>query len=76
MTIAQVTTKRLAGATFTGGPDCMWLAAVAEWVFSLDVVIYNSAGVLLYRSRSPDERRLKSLSFKSKKRRNGRSRAL
>ena len=55
LTIAQVTTKRLASATFTGGLDCMWLAAVAEWVFSLDVVIYNSAGVLLYRSRSLDE---------------------
>ena len=55
LTIAQVTTKRLASATFTGGLDCMWLAAVAEWVFSLDVVIYGSAGVPLYRSRSLDQ---------------------
>ena len=55
LTIAQVTSKRLAGATFTGGLDCIWLAAVAEWVFSLDVVMYSSAGVLLYRSRSLDQ---------------------
>ena len=56
LTIAQVTSKRLAGATFTGGLDCMWLAAVAEWVFSLDVIIYNSAAAPLYRSRSLDQR--------------------
>ncbi|KAL9136172.1 MAG: hypothetical protein Q9175_002629 [Cornicularia normoerica] len=55
MIIAQVTNKRLASATFTGGLDCMWLAAVAEWIFSLDVVIYNSTGVSLYRSRSLDQ---------------------
>lgn len=55
LTIAQVTTKRLASATFTGGLDCVWLAAVAEWVFSLDVVIYNSADLALYRSRSLDQ---------------------
>ena len=55
LTIAQVTSKRLAGATFTGGLDCIWLAAVAEWIFSLDVVMYSSAGVLLYRSRSLDQ---------------------
>lgn len=55
LTIAQVTNKRLAGATFTGGLDCMWLAAVAEWVFSLDVIIYNSAAAPIYRSRSLDQ---------------------
>lgn len=55
LTIAQVTTKRLASATFTGGLDCVWLAAVGEWVFSLDVIIYNSADLALYRSRSLDQ---------------------
>ena len=55
LNIAQVTTRRLASATFTGGLDCIWLAAVAEWVFSLDIVIYNSEDVLLYRSRCPDQ---------------------
>lgn len=52
LTLAQVTNRTLAGATFTGGLDCVWLAAVAEWIFSLDVVIFSSAGVLLYRSKS------------------------
>ena len=55
LTIAQVTNKRLASAAFTGGLDCVWLAAVAEWVFSLDVVIYSPAGVLLYRSGPLDQ---------------------
>lgn len=55
LTIAQVTSKRLTSATFTGGLDCVWLAAVAEWVFSLDVIIYNSANLALYRSRSLDQ---------------------
>ena len=56
MTIAQVTTKRLASATFTGGLDCMWLAAVAEWLFSLEIVIYNSSNAPIYRSRSLNQR--------------------
>lgn len=47
LTIAQVTNKGLASATFTGGLDCTGLAAVAEWGFSLDVSIYNSAGLPL-----------------------------
>ena len=55
LTIAQVTNKTLASVTFTGGFDCVWLAAVAEWIFALDVVIYTSAGVMLYRSRSLDQ---------------------
>ena len=56
MTIAQLTTKRLASVTFTGGLDCIWLAAVAESIFSLDVIMYNSADVQVYRSRSLDQR--------------------
>lgn len=55
LTIAQVTNKTLASASFTGGLDCVWLAAVAEWIFSLDVVIYTSAGIMLYRSRTLDQ---------------------
>ncbi|KAM0798820.1 hypothetical protein BDR22DRAFT_355050 [Usnea florida] len=55
ITIAQLTTKRLVSATFTGGFDCIWLAAVAESIFSLDVVISKSADTQLYRSRSLDQ---------------------
>ena len=55
LTMAQVTTKKLASVTFSGGLDCMWLAAVAEWIFSLDVIIYSSTNAQLYRSRSLDE---------------------
>ena len=55
ITIAQLTTKQLSSATFTGGVDCIWLAAVAESIFSLDVVISKSADTQLYRSRSLDQ---------------------
>ena len=55
MTIAQLTTKKLSSATFAGGLDCIWLAAVAESIFSLDVVISRSADTQLYRSRSLDQ---------------------
>ena len=55
MTIAQLTAKRLASATFTGGLDCIWLAAVAESIFFLNVVIYNATDVQVYRSRSLDQ---------------------
>ena len=55
ITIAQLTTKQLSSATFTGGYDCIWLAAVAESIFSLDVVISKSANTQLYRSRSLDQ---------------------
>ena len=55
ITIAQLTTKQLSSATFTGGFDCIWLAAVAESIFSLNVVISNSADARLYRSRSLDQ---------------------
>ena len=58
ITIAQLTTRQLSSATFTGGFDCIWLAAVAESIFSLDVVISiisKSADIQLYRSRSLDQ---------------------
>ena len=55
ITIAQLTNKQLSSATFTGGFDCIWLAAVAESIFSLDVVISKSADTQLYRSRSLDQ---------------------
>ena len=52
MTIGQVTSKKLLSATFSGGFDCIWLAAVAEWIFSLEVAIHGSSGQILYRSRN------------------------
>lgn len=55
LALAQVTNRTLASATFTGDLDCVWLAAVAEWIFSLDVVVFSSAGELLYRSGSLDQ---------------------
>ena len=51
LTLASVSRKNLVNATFTGGLDCAWLAALAEWVLSLDVEILSSSGLSFYRSR-------------------------
>ena len=50
--LAKVSKGNLLNATFSGGIDCAWLAAFAEWILSLDVAICDSSGSLLYRSRS------------------------
>ncbi len=49
--LARVSRKNLVSTTFTGALDCAWLAALAEWVLSLDVGIFSSSGLSLYRSR-------------------------
>lgn len=51
LTLARVSSKNLVNVTFTGGLDCVWLAALGEWVLSLDVGIVNPSGLSLHRSR-------------------------
>ena len=48
---AKVSKGNLLNTTFSGGIDCAWLAAFAEWILSLDVAICDPSGSLLYRSR-------------------------
>lgn len=50
MTIGLLSTRNLHNARFVGGHDCIWLTAVAEWIFCLDVAVHNSEGALIYRS--------------------------
>lgn len=50
-TLAQVAQRKKANASFVGGLDCAWLAALAEWVLCLDVSIAGSNGTVIYRSR-------------------------
>ncbi|KAK0511982.1 hypothetical protein JMJ35_005110 [Cladonia borealis] len=49
--LAKVSKGNLLNATFSGGVDCAWLAAFAEWILSLDVAICDPSSSLLYRSR-------------------------
>ena len=51
-TLARISKRHLVNATITGGFDCAWLAAFAEWVLRLDVGIFDTSGRSLYRSRS------------------------
>ena len=48
--LAKVSKGNLFNATFSGGIDCAWLAAFAEWLLLLKVAIYDSNGSLLYHS--------------------------
>ena len=50
--LAKVSKGNLCNATFSGGIDCAWLAAFAEWVLSLKVAICDPSGSLLYHSGS------------------------
>ena len=49
--LAQLSCSKLQSATITGGLDCAWLAAYAEWLLSLEVRIVTVPGAILYRSR-------------------------
>lgn len=48
--LAKVSKGNLFSATFSGGIDCAWLAAFAEWVLSLKIAICDPSGSLIYRS--------------------------
>lgn len=52
LNLARISKQTLVGTTFSGGTDCAWLAAFAEWELSLEVSISDSDGLLLYRSRN------------------------
>ncbi len=54
--LGKISKGSLLNATFSGGIDCAWLAAFAEWILSLDVAICDPSGSLLYRSRGVTDR--------------------
>lgn len=53
--LAQLSTKRLASLTLMGNADCGWLAALAEWLFSLRVEIIDHTGNPLYQSKGTSQ---------------------
>lgn len=48
--LAHVSVKRLESCTFSGGVDCAWLAAFAEFILGLSIDITNSKAGYSYRS--------------------------
>lgn len=50
--LAQLSTGKVANVTLMGNGDCGWLAALAEWLFSLRVEIIDQTGNSLYQSKS------------------------
>ena len=51
--LGKVSNGAIASATFVGGVDCAWLAAVAEWLFSLRVEVIDANGGCRYRKFDP-----------------------
>lgn len=49
--LVQLSTGQIANLTLTGNSDCGWLAALAEWLFSLQVEIVDESGNTLYQSK-------------------------
>jgi hypothetical protein len=50
--LGSLSRGNLRSATFSGGLDCAWIAAMAEWMLCLGVEINDSSGNPLYRSKS------------------------
>ncbi|KAH8819786.1 hypothetical protein F5884DRAFT_26211 [Xylogone sp. PMI_703] len=48
--LADVSNDKLACITIAGGLDCIWLAAISEWLLELDVEIRLDSGSTVYRS--------------------------
>ena len=56
--LADVSSGLNATHTFTGGSDCAWLAAVAEWILGLNVTIFSEHNSCTYRTHpSPETNR-------------------
>jgi hypothetical protein len=54
--LAKVSHSKLQSVTFAGGPDIGWLAAVADWLLDLRVImVEESTGELLYRNYDDTE---------------------
>lgn len=49
--IAQLSAGKIANLTLMGNSDCAWLAALAEWLFSLQVEILDHLGNTLYQCK-------------------------
>jgi ankyrin repeat protein len=50
--LADVSTGELDNVTVAGGLDCIWLAAISEWLLSLEIEICHSSGLTVYKSPS------------------------
>jgi ankyrin repeat protein len=64
--LADVSKGKLASVTIAGGLDCIWLAAISEWLLALDVEIRLSSSnsdSLVYRSSANDHRYLPAVTI-------------
>ena len=48
LSLSKVSNGTQTSTTVSGGPDCGWLAAIAEWLFNLRVEVKTESGQTLY----------------------------
>ena len=48
--LAEVAQRERVNASFLGGFDCAWLAALSEWILCVDLSVVDSHGEVFYRS--------------------------
>jgi hypothetical protein len=53
--IAKLSRKDVHSITVTGGRDAGWIAALAEWLFDLSIIISQSDGTILYFNRNKSD---------------------
>ncbi|KAF2266540.1 putative ankyrin repeat-containing protein [Lojkania enalia] len=56
--LADVSNGTLENVIIAGGLDCMWLAAISEWLLSLNVEIRYSSGFTIYKSSTDSDYRM------------------
>ena len=54
--LIDVSNDKLINVMIAGGPDCIWLAAILEWLLALDVEILLDSGSTVYRSSTNYDR--------------------
>jgi hypothetical protein len=53
--IGSVSRGEMAAISIVGGRDIFWLAAVCQWLFSLEICIRSTEGTVLYSDKSDNE---------------------
>ena len=51
--LARLSRQESLSLTFTGGLDCAWILAIAEWLLLLTVELTDESGLVVYRTRTP-----------------------
>ena len=63
--VAKLSNKELDSITLVGNADAGWVAAIAEWLFDISVIIFHRDGTVLYSNRDSQNSFQLSIVFES-----------